>query len=342
VPGGADTDVQFNDGGAFGGDAKFLYDKTVGQVAIGSSSGLGGGALWGATPPVILDVESLITVDTGIAIGIVDYIKVNYGAPSGSTVIGLAGVANNVTANVVDTLEGAFFSATGNATTEVSGMNGSGTFTGAGSVAAVRGVNGTATNGAAGTVVDAVVFDADAIVNSGGGSITNAYGLRVGNINTATNNWAIKTGAGKVQFGDQLVLDKDALLNPTPADQSYSGLTATLTYGEALTPGTPVYYKSDEKVYRADATTQATCPCIGIALETAAGGTHLVLLKGFYRDDALFAWATVGGNIYVSATVGTLTQTMPIATDNVIQVVGVATDAKRMYVNPSPDYVTHT
>ena len=32
--GGADKDVQFNDGGVFGGDSKFTFDKGVGQVAI--------------------------------------------------------------------------------------------------------------------------------------------------------------------------------------------------------------------------------------------------------------------------------------------------------------------
>ena len=36
TPGGADTEVQFNDGGAFGGDAGFTFDKATGLVNIGS------------------------------------------------------------------------------------------------------------------------------------------------------------------------------------------------------------------------------------------------------------------------------------------------------------------
>lgn len=45
-PGGADTHIQYNNGGAFGGEAKFTYDDTtvVGRVAAtGGTSGSGGG-----------------------------------------------------------------------------------------------------------------------------------------------------------------------------------------------------------------------------------------------------------------------------------------------------------
>ena len=56
TPGGADTDVQFNDGGAFGGDGKFTYTKTTGAVAItngilalGDATHLG--RIYGASSP---------------------------------------------------------------------------------------------------------------------------------------------------------------------------------------------------------------------------------------------------------------------------------------------------
>lgn len=38
TPGGNDTEVQFNDGGVFGGDANFKWDKTVGQLQIGEDN----------------------------------------------------------------------------------------------------------------------------------------------------------------------------------------------------------------------------------------------------------------------------------------------------------------
>jgi hypothetical protein len=130
------------------------------------------------------------------------------------------------------------------------------------------------------------------------------------------------------------------VLTEAPADQSYTGVYVSLTYGEALTPGTPVYYASDGTVKKADADGVGTYPCIGLAMETASSGSHVVLLHGIYRDDALFAW-TVGNLIYLSITAGTLTQVQPSATDNVIQIIGIATHADRMYVNPQLDYLTH-
>jgi len=38
TPGGSNTQVQFNDSGAFGGDSDFVFDKTTGYVGIGTSS----------------------------------------------------------------------------------------------------------------------------------------------------------------------------------------------------------------------------------------------------------------------------------------------------------------
>lgn len=42
TPGGSDTQVQFNDAGAFGGDAGFTYDKATGNVTVAGSGGFGG------------------------------------------------------------------------------------------------------------------------------------------------------------------------------------------------------------------------------------------------------------------------------------------------------------
>lgn len=40
TPGGADTEVQFNDGGAFGGDANFTFDKTDAKVSINGNDSM--------------------------------------------------------------------------------------------------------------------------------------------------------------------------------------------------------------------------------------------------------------------------------------------------------------
>ncbi len=41
TPGGADTQVQFNDGGALGGDAGLSYNKTTDKLTVGGDIDLG-------------------------------------------------------------------------------------------------------------------------------------------------------------------------------------------------------------------------------------------------------------------------------------------------------------
>jgi len=137
---------------------------------------------------------------------------------------------------------------------------------------------------------------------------------------------------------NQLVIDVE------PTTQTAQGVRVAMTYGEALTVGQLVYYKSDGKVYKADATALATnkIPAMGLALETEASGSHDVLLIGTYKDVTKWTGATVltvGGVCYLSATAGGITQTQPAVSGNVIQTIGVATSVDSIYFNPSLDYL---
>ena len=51
IPAGLDTQVQFNDGGVFGGDAGFVYNKATGRVGIGT------------TPIELLDIQGTMAYD---------------------------------------------------------------------------------------------------------------------------------------------------------------------------------------------------------------------------------------------------------------------------------------
>lgn len=133
-----------------------------------------------------------------------------------------------------------------------------------------------------------------------------------------------------------------AALTEAPANQAWSGIAVPFTYGVSLTPGDAVYFATDGTVKEADANVPAALPCIGVALETASSGVHLVLLLGIYRDDSLFAWSSIGQPVYLSTTAGGLTQTQPAAADDAIQIVGIATHADRLYVNPQLVWITHT
>ena len=130
-------------------------------------------------------------------------------------------------------------------------------------------------------------------------------------------------------------------LTAVPSDQGYTGETVTMTYGESLVPGDVVYVKSDGAVWRADANGTSTYPVFGMAMETASSGDHVVLVRGIYRDDTRYNW-TVGGVLYLSTTAGSMTQSQPSATDDVIQPLGIATHADRVYFHPSLMWITHS
>jgi len=76
-------------------------------------------------------------------------------------------------------------------------------------------------------------------------------------------------------------------------------------------------------------------------ISAGASGSYLVL--GIARDDT-WAW-TVGGLIYgtITGTTGnTLSQTAPTGANDVIQIMGVATHADRMFFNPQLVQIEHT
>jgi len=128
------------------------------------------------------------------------------------------------------------------------------------------------------------------------------------------------------------------------SDHTASGIIVSMTAGENLVFGNIVYFKSGGKCWKADATSgSAAYPAMGMAIATiSADAAGDILLNGTARDDS-WASLTVGGVLYLSKTAGTMTQSYAAyTTDDVIQVLGIATNATRIYFNPSPDYLTHT
>lgn len=182
---------------------------------------------------------------------------------------------------------------------------------------------------AAGKITEAKLVLAD---NTTGDVSTSAHGFAPKAPNDATK---FLDGTGAYSVPPAAL----ALTAAPSADVTVSGVTVSLTAGETLAFGDPLYVKSDGKVWKADSDGSSTYPVMGIAAgSAAANGSVSVLLLGIARNDA-WAW-TVGGPVYLSTTAG-LTQTQPSATDNVIQVLGMATAATRVFFHISPDYMTH-
>lgn len=133
-----------------------------------------------------------------------------------------------------------------------------------------------------------------------------------------------------------------AELSTDPDPDTGTGLIVAYPYGEALSVGDAVCLGADGKVYAADATSIATnkIPCFGLALATAEDGSHSVLVAGTFR----YATDTfvIGAPCYLSTQAGGVTQTQPANTDEVIQVLGVATGSNTILFWPTLTYITHT
>jgi hypothetical protein len=121
---------------------------------------------------------------------------------------------------------------------------------------------------------------------------------------------------------------------PVPTnDHEYSGDISTMQVDvNGVGFGAALHLDTDGNWIEATASGATTVPCLALALETGTGSKK-VFLKGFIRDDS-WNW-TVGDPIYVGVTAGTLTQTIPSATGQQVQIVGYATHADRMFFNPS-------
>ena len=143
---------------------------------------------------------------------------------------------------------------------------------------------------------------------------------------------------------DQITARQFISLSATPgSDHTASGpQTDDINAGEAITVMDCVYLHSDGEWHQADADAVATGEgMLAISLEAKTNGQAMnVALPGtFVRDDS-WTW-TVGGEIYLSCTAGSITQTAPSGTDDVVRVIGYATHADRLFFDPDKTIIVH-
>lgn len=102
-----------------------------------------------------------------------------------------------------------------------------------------------------------------------------------------------------------------------------------------------VYMGSGGKWLEADAdATGTSINMLGIALEVSSDTNPLnVALPGSFVRDDTWNW-TIGVPLYVSGTLGAITETAPSGSGDVVRTVGFAVTADVIYFNPSPDYLT--
>jgi hypothetical protein len=168
--------------------------------------------------------------------------------------------------------------------------------------------------------------------------------LKCGDLKVGTQT--IKISRFRLDMGELPINSVAAinLMNPPTVDTTASGLIIKATVDtNAEGIGAPLYMKANGNLSTANATTSATTPSVALAMDTGTGANKRVLVHGVLRLDS-WSWTTGPGTsslIYVSTTTGTLTQTKPSGTDEVIQPVGWALSADSIYFNPSVIYLTH-
>ena len=155
---------------------------------------------------------------------------------------------------------------------------------------------------------------------------------------------SIVSGAGVIPIANIPTIPS-AVVTAVPADDhTATGLKIVLTAHANVAFGDVCYINSDGEAQLIDASAIATMSgivmCADATITANASGNWL--LNGVARDDT-WSW-TVGGLIYgtiTGTTTNTMSQTAPTGTDEVIQILGVATNAKRMIFNPSLSQVEH-
>ena len=153
--------------------------------------------------------------------------------------------------------------------------------------------------------------------------------------------------AGNTIFENQVQLDKDLLLDPTPANTVWSGITAKFTAGEDLEDGECVYLKAaDTKMWKAVANTGGTglvtaeIMCVAMCVsDVSADAEGTFLLQGFLRADTNFPTYAIGETLYLpEAEVGGKNVPEGAAPDtngDFVQVIGWAADANTVYFSPN-------
>jgi len=156
----------------------------------------------------------------------------------------------------------------------------------------------------------------------------------------------VTTGTDDAKFATPAAVQGVKTITAVPgSDHIASGIKIVLTAHDTQAFGDIAFINSDGEAALADAdaiaSSSAFVMCADASISADASGNYLLL--GVARDDT-WAW-TVGGLIYltVTGTTGnTLSQTAPTGTDDVVQIVGVATHADRMFFNPQLVQVEHT
>ena len=172
----------------------------------------------------------------------------------------------------------------------------------------------------------------DAMTVADGGGVTFAQDVTM----TADKSLNFPQGAN-IKFTDAITQD-------SIDDHDAQGIIMTFQAGMTVTPFSPVYLGTDDEVHECDADGIATMPCIGVSINTSNvtdGNSIEVMVLGLIRDESFTDFGTNGAPVYVSTSVGEMTNTAPSGTDDVVQVIGHSVGEKLLFVQPCLTTIEH-
>jgi len=149
---------------------------------------------------------------------------------------------------------------------------------------------------------------------------------------TITGSWRVlSTGDGTINGEWYMVGDPTSLLSTNTG------------YGEAVTfPSavgvtfSRVYYWNGTAWTATDANAASSSKgLLSIALSTST--SNGMLLRGYIYNSA-WNW-TSGATLYLNTTAGTMTETQPSGTADIVRVVGYAINSRLIYFNPSQEWI---
>jgi hypothetical protein len=156
--------------------------------------------------------------------------------------------------------------------------------------------------------------------------------------NDTSNKWEFSNnGTTWIEFGS-------VSINSEPTDRSYSGTLINLTTASiVMNFGDVGYLASAGNVQFAQSTAIANANGLVMAVASnSPASSGAFILNGIARNDS---WSWIPGSPLYLATGGasgvTITQTAPIATDSVTQILGYATHADRVFFNPNSLQIEH-
>ena len=299
---GSDTQVQFNDGGAFGAVANWWFDKSINYMYINSGSD------YLVAAPNSLSVENSLGY-TYIKGSTGNTAPILFSTRSGANASGFAIYMNdNTPESVITSTRGAIASdfATGHLYKKTTATTNTGWVQFADVSTAQTFTNKTLTSPsvATGTYTGTQLLSESASI--GLDPVLSVDGTFTGITRTGT-------AGATLAFGDLCYLD--------PTDSRWELADANSAQG-------------------ADGDARGVLG-ICVQAAAADGSATTMLLYGTVRADTAFPAMTINNQIYVSETAGDVTGTQPSTSGVVIRVVGVALTADELLFNPSPDYITY-